>query len=139
MKCTFVDIGGTKKRCVHSGCGQVIDSPDPPEKCHADCLSPAARSEREKARLARIAKLDLLIVARTMVADIVASNARTRKQRPVRSELRVLELLSQHCAKKVPGPCPYFLGDQCGHIKARCSIVACANMACGLGDFEEDA
>ena len=139
-QCTFVDIGGDRKRCIHTGCGRVMRSPHPADKCHAPCRSPAAKAEREKQRLKAISEADMPTVARVMVASMVERNEQAitkgRRPRPIRSELRVLEILTTRCANRVK-PCDYcIIPKGCGNPKAACENIACATVACPLGGGE---
>lgn len=51
MKCQFVALKGDAKKC--SQCGRVIVTPDPPERCHANCRvrtsAPATQEMRTSA------------------------------------------------------------------------------------------
>jgi len=135
LRCTFTNIGGTRNRCV--ACGRIIESPHPPEKIHANCRSPEAKAQREQHRLWRVAAADMPTVVRQLITRMVNQAQRSGKSRPIRSEPRLLLILDAFCAKKSQ-PCTYWTGDQCGNPGARCSNIACAEVACPLGHFGAD-
>jgi hypothetical protein len=134
--CVMANVGGTRNRCVN--CNRVIRSPHPPERLFFVCRSEDAQRARAKMRAKSVAAADPATVARAMVQAIASRNQRTGRARPIRSEAMVVLLLEAYCAKKAL-PCVYFTGDQCGHPQARCSNLACAEVACPLGHFDAEA
>ena len=137
QKCAFAKIGLDTYKCANVGCGRIVRSIYGPDKIHAYCESRDARRANEERRQQRIVKADLFIVARQMIQRMVTQTQRSGKSRPIRSEPRLLLILEAFCAKK-SGPCLYFTGNQCGHPQAKCSNLACAEVACGLGHFGPD-
>ncbi len=115
--CTFTNIGGTTNRCIHAGCGRIIDSPHPPEMIHARCSSREAKAEREMARQQAVAKANMPSLARRAVNYGIAYRIQKGAGDPQRTLGQVLTILEAHCKK-----CPLFTGTHCSHAKCGCPL-----------------
>jgi len=137
--CTFQNIGGTQNRCIHKGCGQIIDSPYPPEKIRARCNSSEAKAERELARLQAVAKANMPSIARRVINYGIATAIQKGKGDPLRTYEQVHTILEAHCRNC---PTKRFTGSHCSHKKCGCPMeeaLVFATKGCPDGHFPADA
>lgn len=130
MDCTYVTVSGDTKKCINKGCGRIMHSQFPPEKCHSLCRSPKAQAEREVARRQKVIAADMPSIARRIVNYGLHKTIQYAHGNPKRSEKEVLNILTHYCQL-----CQLFDGEHCTHKKCGCDMqlaIADATKHCPL-------